>query len=80
MFDPVAQRPLRLMQRPLIAMECSVIRGPYLGPGYGPASLSLFQRCRQRREALKGHFNLLWHNNSLATSQQREFYRNVYFG
>jgi len=42
MFDPVAQRPLRLIQRPLIAMECSVIAPCYLGLGYGPASLALF--------------------------------------
>jgi len=37
MFDPMAQRPLRLIQRPLIAMECSVIAPRYLGLGYGPA-------------------------------------------
>lgn len=77
MFDPVAQRPLRLIQRPLIAMECSVIAPRYLGLGYGPASLALFQCLKQRCQAVGGKFTLLWHNSHFTTAADRELYRDV---
>ena len=73
MFDPAAQRPLRLIQRPLIAMECSVIAHPYLGLGYGPAALALFQRLKQRCKMVQGTFTLLWHNCNLDQSGQNMY-------
>lgn len=80
MFDPVAQRPLRLIQLPLIAMECSVIAPRYLGLGYGPDALSLFQRLKQRCQAVGGQFTLLWHNSHFTTAADRELYRQVVLG
>ena len=77
MFDPVAQRPLRLIQRPLIAMECSVIAPRYLGLGYGPASLALFQRLKQRCKAVGGEFTLLWHNSHLNESNDWLIYESL---
>jgi hypothetical protein len=73
MFDPMAQRPL-------IAMECSVIAPRYLGLGYGPASLTLFQRLKQRCQAVGGQFTLLWHNSHFTTAAERELYRQVVVG
>jgi hypothetical protein len=78
MFDPVAQRPLRLIQRPLIAMECSVIAPRYLGLGYGPAALALFQRLKQHCQAVDGQFTLLWHNSHFTTAADSELYRQVF--
>lgn len=80
MFDPVAQHPLDLIQRPLIAMECSVIAPRYLGCGYGPASLTLFQRLKQRCQAVGGQFTLLWHNSHFTTAEDRDLYRQVVVG
>jgi len=77
MFDPVAQLPLRLIQRPLIAMECSVIAPRYLGLGYGPASLALFHRINKRCQAVGGQFTLLWHNSHFTTAADRELYQDV---
>jgi len=77
MFDPVAQRPLLLIQRPLIAMECSVIDPCYLGLGYGPASLALFHSLKQRCQAVGGQFTLLWHNSYLTTADDRGLYRQL---
>jgi hypothetical protein len=45
MFDAAEQRTLRLRQRPLIVMECSVIADRYLGLGYSAAALELMQRA-----------------------------------
>ncbi len=74
MFDPLGQSALRLIQRPLIAMECSVIEKHYLGLGYTSASLAHFHMLRKCCEAAGGDFNLLWHNSYLSETIQREFY------
>ncbi len=80
MFDPVAQRQLQLIQRPLIVMECSVIAERYLGLGYGPAALALVQKLQQRCRAVGGQFTLLWHNSHFTRAEDREFYRQVVVG
>jgi len=77
MFDPVAQRPLRLIQRPLIAMECSVIAPCYLGLGYGNEALALFQQLKERCHAVDGQFTLLWHNSHLTTVEDRDLYLEI---
>ena len=77
MFDPVAQRPLRLIQRPLIAMECSVISSRYLGLGYGKEAFALFQLLKGRCHAVEGQFTLLWHNSHLTTEEDRQLYLDI---
>jgi GNAT superfamily N-acetyltransferase len=77
MFDLVAQCPLRLIQRHLIAIECRVIAPRYLGLGYGPASLALFQRLKQRCKAVGGQYTLLWYNSHFTTAADRELYRHL---
>ena len=74
MFDPVAQHALDLIQRPLIAMECSVIDPSYLGMGYTEASLSLFLRLKDQCKLVDGQFTLLWHNSHLTNTVDRVFY------
>lgn len=80
MFDPVSQRPLRLIQRPLIAMECSVISPSYLGLSYGSESLKLFMQLKERCQAVSGQFTLLWHNSNVAIPAERELYLKVLAG
>jgi len=77
MFDPVAQRRLNLIQRPLIVMEASVIDSHQLGLGYGPAALALFERLQQRCLAVSGQFTLLWHNSHLTRSADRRLYQHL---
>ena len=77
MFDPVAQRQLQLIQRPLIVMECSVIAERYLGLGYGPDALALIQQLQQRCRGVGGQFTLLWHNSHFTRAEDRELYRQV---
>ena len=79
MFDPVGDCALRLIQRPLVAMECSVIEQRYLGLGYSSDSLAKFHMLKERCQAVDGVFNLLWHNNILSECYQREFYLQLLF-
>lgn len=77
MFDPVDQRCLSLVQRPLIAMECTVTDNFYMGYGCGAASMAIFQHLKQHCQAVNGNFTLLWHNCSLTDLPNREFYREI---
>ncbi len=77
MFDPLAQRQLQLIQRPLVVMECSVIAERYLGLGYGPAALALIQKLQQRCRAVDGEFTLLWHNSHFTHLEHLSFYKTI---
>ena len=59
MFDGVNQRALRLRERPLVLMECSVISDVYLGLGYGDQALEEMKRHRDCCYRVGGNFTLL---------------------
>ena len=75
LYDLTHRHPLRLRERPLIVMECSVIADRYLGLGYSAAALPLMQGYRDTCHRFGGAFTLLWHNSHLTTAQDRAFYR-----
>ena len=79
MFDPVAQRSLRLIQYPLIAMECSVIAPRYLNLGYGFNALTMFHNLKQRCRYVSGNFTLLLHNTYAITDDQKNFFSDIIY-
>lgn len=74
LYDLIARRPLKVRERPLIVMECSVIAKRYLGLGYSDEALALMQGYRESCHRLGGDFTLLWHNSHLEHPRDREFY------
>ena len=77
MFDPVAQRQLQLIQRPLIVMECSLISERYLGLGCTFSAMDLIQKLLQKCRSVDGQFILLWHNNHFTRGEEVEVYINT---
>jgi hypothetical protein len=71
MFDVADQRLLRLRQRPLVLMECSVIAERYLGLGYSDEALTMMLGYRQTCHRVGGDFTLLWHNSSVLNKSDR---------
>ena len=71
------RRPLRLRERPLIVMECSVIAERYLGLGYSDQALALMQGYRDTCHRFGGDFTLLWHNSHFSQPQDRAFYQEL---
>jgi hypothetical protein len=72
-FDLEERQPLPLLERPLIAMEGSLLSPVYLGLSPMAARtriLDLAEVCRR----FAGCFRLLWHNNELVTRRQQYFY------
>jgi hypothetical protein len=68
------QAPLRLMQRPLVAMECSILADGYLGLGHTEEALALFLKLKARAMRHGGDFTLLWHNSELLSEKDRELF------
>ncbi len=76
-YDVVARQPLRLRERPLIAMECSVTESQYMDLGYGEQAFKELAKLKDVCREHRGIFTLLWHNTLLQTPQQRELYCSI---
>lgn len=74
LYDVQQRRPLKLRERPLIVMECSVIAERYLGLGYSDEALNLMKKYRAICHHMHGDFTLLWHNSHLQNEADRRFY------
>ncbi|MFP3982441.1 MAG: polysaccharide deacetylase family protein [Desulfurivibrionaceae bacterium] len=77
LYDLSQQRALRLRERPLIVMECSVIAERYMALSYSEEALSLMERYRELCHRFGGDFTMLWHNSHLDSAADREFYRRL---
>lgn len=74
MWSWLVHAPLRIIQRPLVLMECSVLDQPNLGMGYADEALDLMQLLKRNAMRHGGDFTMLWHNSNLMTDMDREFF------
>jgi peptidoglycan/xylan/chitin deacetylase (PgdA/CDA1 family) len=73
-FDLVERKPLQLRERPLIAMDASLVR--YAGLR-GDAVVAEVDRLRERCRRYGGEFVLLWHNNWPYSRGGKRLYQRV---
>ena len=76
-FDPLLGENLKIIIRPLIAMECSVIDKRYMNNGMGEKAFEVFTSLKQACKNVGGNYTLLWHNSRLDTNVMRDLYLNV---
>ena len=76
-FNPLEGKKLKVIVRPLIAMECSVIDKRYMNCGVGEKALSIFTSLKQACMNVGGNYTLLWHNSRLDSNEMRNLYFNV---
>ncbi|MGE3643987.1 MAG: polysaccharide deacetylase family protein [Beijerinckiaceae bacterium] len=69
--------PLRLRQRPLVLMECSVLGEGYMNFGYTHRTFDLMKDLRRAAISCGGDFTLLWHNSHLLTHMDRMFFEKI---
>lgn len=74
MFDFPQRQKLKLRQRPLIVMECSVIDECYMGFGYSYEALKVMQDLKEKCHRYNGNFSLLWHNSHLKRAEDKKFF------
>jgi len=67
------RKPLRLRERPLIAMDVTLLAPQYMALRPEQA-LEWIERLSSICRCFGGTFALLWHNSSLIESWQRELY------
>lgn len=73
-------RSLRMLQRPLIVMECSVIADSYLGLGYTTEGYELMSTLKARAFRFGGDFTLLWHNSYFMYDQDKAWFSDLIGG
>jgi Family of unknown function (DUF7033) len=70
-FDLLAREPLKLRERPLVAMEMALFGASHSSDKRG---LDTLARLRARCRLVGGDFTLLWHNSRLASRRDRRLY------
>lgn len=73
-YDVIARGPLRLRERPLIVMDCTVTDTRYMGLGNTERAFELIARLKDRCRMFGGDFSILWHNSRLTQAEDWELY------
>ncbi len=74
LYDFVNRRTLKLRERPLIVMDCSVIDQQYMGLGTGESALAVMSDLKQTCRSYDGDFTILWHNQRFEVKAERDLY------
>lgn len=76
-FDPVEGVATKLILRPLIIMESTIIARRYMNLGVTEKAFEVFRNLKHRCSRVGGEFSLLWHNSSLFGHAERELYQEI---
>lgn len=76
-YNCITRRKLKLKERPLIAMECSIIAERYMNLGLTDDALQVFKNLKDQCKYYSGNFVLLFHNTEFLTEAQKQFYIEV---
>jgi len=71
-FDVHERRVLRIIEKPLVVMECTTIE--YMQLGYSDAALDQMVQLKETCRRFDGAFTLLWHNSHFLREKDRHFY------
>jgi hypothetical protein len=77
MFDFLNREKLRIRQRPLIVMECSVIDDSYMGLGRTKESINMMQNLKAKCFKYNGDFSLLWHNSHFEKEYDKDLFKKL---
>lgn len=76
MYDLVHRHKMRLKQRPLIVMDCSIISQAYEGLGFSQQSSDRIEYFKNVCKTFNGDFTLLWHNSYFVQLGSKNSYVN----
>lgn len=77
MYDLINRRPLKVVQRPLINMECTIIDVRYENLGYTNETLNRFDFFKDKVRKYRGEYVLLWHNTHFENKEDEDIYTNI---
>jgi hypothetical protein len=73
-FDLPARRTLKLVERPLVAMESSLLHYAGVSP---EKAVERMRRIKETCRIFDGDFTILWHNSQLMTTRSQDAYAAV---
>lgn len=77
-FDFASSQSFKLIERPLVVMEFTVLDQRYMGLGQNiEDAFNYINRLKNTCHQFKGNFTLLWHNHRFASPVDRELYEQV---
>lgn len=77
MYDLINRRAMNLMQRPLVAMDCTIIDQAYENLGFSKLAQDRFNYLKVICKQFNGDFTLLWHNSYFHSPKAKKFYEIV---
>jgi hypothetical protein len=79
-FDLLNGCTIDLIERPLIAMEFTIMSDHYMGLGNSSQAFDALVKIKKECFRVGGNFTLLWHNNNLICQNDRDLYLSVLSG
>jgi hypothetical protein len=76
-YDVVQRKPLDIIEKPLIAMECSIIDNKYMNMGHDALTENVLKELKETVKLLSGNFTMLWHNSRLFEIWEKELYSKI---
>lgn len=74
MYDLSQRKAMKLKQRPLIVMDCTIIEDTYEGLGYSNQSIKRFKYFKDICQKYNGDFVFLWHNSYFQNKNSFKLY------
>ena len=76
-FDVLLRRKMKILERPLIIMDGTIVLSSYMGLGFSDKALNYIYELKDKCKKYKGDFRLLWHNSFLVDKQSKDFYLKI---
>jgi hypothetical protein len=76
-FNLETAKELQLRERPLIAMDCTVMDAGFQNLGAGSEAFDCFTSLKDTCRHYEGAFTLLWHNNRVVVPSERALYQSI---
>ena len=74
MYDLAKRKTMKLKQRPLIVMDCTIIEDKYEGLGFRNQSINRFKYFKDICQKYNGDFVFLWHNSYFSDKNSFKYY------
>ncbi|MGD9231107.1 MAG: hypothetical protein PVJ20_09870, partial [Desulfobacterales bacterium] len=77
LFDLIEKEQLNIKERPLIAMDCSVIDKRFMNLGPTHKAFDYMNTLKSRCKMFNGDFTILWHNDRFRNNDEIRIYEQL---
>ncbi len=77
MYDLIDRKQLKLRQRPLVVMDCTIVDDRYMGLGTGERAYVRIKELKDTSRRFNGDFSVLRHNQRFSDDAEKRLYQDV---